>query len=432
MLSNEDGGEINQLYPHRGLSISKRVFSFQSIMVFMLPLLTAIRMNVVGELLMSDILVVSIFSFLVVRNKLVIDSRYIYIIIIFLLAWFVSAIASDIYNESTIKNSARGLFKISLFLLYILVFYSLIDKEEIRIALAILGYAIGISFYGMTALATEQASTIFGTVWKFGVGEGFILIVMLFFHWVGFSRRKVGLFTILLSPIHLYLGARSLFLRVFLAGISALASLRIETGPKRLLAGATLLFSILIVLPVGSYVYDYLVRSNIFGEKALEKHIKQSSIGEGILIGGRPELLVSYKAIGDAPILGHGSWASGQEYRRLLLDIIEAKGVHVNWNIQDPTKNSTIPSHSHLFGAWVEHGVFGGIFWLYIIWLTVVAYINGVFGPRPLHSFEALVIIGLFWDVLFSPFGASQRCSVAMVIVILITVLNRNKITREH
>ncbi len=57
------------------------------------------------------------------------------------------------------------------------------------------------------------------------------------------------------------------------------------------------------------------------GEEAQKKNETQSQSRGGILIGGRPEILVSSQAVLDSPILGHGSWAKDPKYTDMLYDI---------------------------------------------------------------------------------------------------------------
>ena len=47
----------------------------------------------------------------------------------------------------------------------------------------------------------------------------------------------------------------------------------------------------------------------------------------GILLGGRPEILVSSHAVMDSPILGHGSYANDLKYTEMLNDIQVENGI---------------------------------------------------------------------------------------------------------
>ena len=55
--------------------------------------------------------------------------------------------------------------------------------------------------------------------------------------------------------------------------------------------------------------------------------MKSQSRGKlGLLIGGRPETLVSVRAALDSPLLGHGSWAQDPKYVEMLADVSAETG----------------------------------------------------------------------------------------------------------
>jgi hypothetical protein len=72
-----------------------------------------------------------------------------------------------------------------------------------------------------------------------------------------------------------------------------------------------------------------------------------------------------------------------------------------------------IPSHSHLFGAWVEAGIFGGVFWFWLLLLSVRALYAAVNIRTGASLIIAFCMFLLIWDVLFSPFGAYERFQAA-------------------
>jgi len=88
----------------------------------------------------------------------------------------------------------------------------------------------------------------------------------------------------------------------------------------------------------------------------------------GLIVGGRSEILVSAQAIMDSPILGHGSWAKNEEYAAMLNYLRESMG----YVAQGKHESGLIPTHSHIFGAWVEAGILGAVFWL---WILTVAHL---------------------------------------------------------
>ncbi len=78
-----------------------------------------------------------------------------------------------------------------------------------------------------------------------------------------------------------------------------------------------------------------------------------------------------------------------------------------------------IPSHSFIFGAWVEAGILGAVFWAYVLWLTGrnLVYLSQMQEVlTPLIAYLSFIML---WDVVFSPFGFSQRLHVPFYIIVV-------------
>lgn len=126
--------------------------------------------------------------------------------------------------------------------------------------------------------------------------------------------------------------------------------------------------------------------------------------GAGMLLGGRPEVLVLSLGIIASPLLGHGVGNDLKPYENMLVlaDIWRPEYLD--------TPDKTIV-HSLLFSAGFEAGIFAMLFWLYVCHLCLRAIIYAV-GQRPV-AYEVMLILCLqaFWNVLFSPLVAAIRLS---------------------
>ncbi len=116
----------------------------------------------------------------------------------------------------------------------------------------------------------------------------------------------------------------------------------------------------------------FAAEKGFFDEDVAAKFNTQSEGKLGVLFGGRPETLVAIQAIRDSPIIGHGSFAVDQRYLELKQDIQYEYG-YTDIDTPEDIENPTIPTHSHLTMAWVESGIFGGLFWMYILVLAIRA-----------------------------------------------------------
>jgi hypothetical protein len=169
-----------------------------------------------------------------------------------------------------------------------------------------------------------------------------------------------------------------------------------------------------------------LSTSGLLGEEAQQKNQRQASVKGGMLIGGRPEILVSSIAVKDSPILGHGSWAKDSKYVELLYDTMYERGMTDQEDI-DAIEGDTeglIPAHSHVMTAWVWAGIMGAAFWCYVWWLLARTLVRlAMYWPSmaPLYTY---LLMEMMWDIFFSPFGTGRRVIEGVVIIITLDLLS--------
>jgi O-antigen ligase len=124
----------------------------------------------------------------------------------------------------------------------------------------------------------------------------------------------------------------------------------------------------------------------------------------GVLLGGRSEILSSAMAILDSPIIGHGTWARDPKYKFIL----EERRRELGYAKVGVMSDDLIPTHSHIFGAWVEAGVMGALFWFYVF-CTVLRIMMRAPGSEPILPVCIYVSIAMLWNIFFSPYGADMR-----------------------
>lgn len=391
------------------------VIGFDPLALFLLPLGLAVSFQVVGELLLSDILVVLVFLRLLARGRITLHQPGLRPLLLLLALWCAGAVASDMVNNSAPDDLLRGWSKLALFALYLVVLFTLVGGSRRRLAVAFVGLALS-QILKTDVGAFVLADAPMRTAWKYGAGFGVTVLLSLLVS-RALRQRRAGAFAALaLAPLHLALGARSLFLLTVLAGLASGGS-RVVRAPRRrvfavLAAGVVALGGGL----AGYAAYDTLTRNGTFGEAARAKHVSQAATGPSLLLAARSEHLISLRAIADAPLLGHGSWAEDRGYRLLYARLREQRGETISWESDYLASSSRIPSHSMLLGAMVDHGVLAAPFWVFVLVLALRAMSGGTFGPRPAAFFETMAVAVLIWDLFFSPFGAARRLSVALFI----------------
>jgi len=82
-----------------------------------------------------------------------------------------------------------------------------------------------------------------------------------------------------------------------------------------------------------------------------------------------------------------------------------------------------IPTHSHLFGAWVESGFPGAIFWIWCFSLALRTLLRLFAENDRLSPLIMFIAVSFMWDILFSPYGGLARLSAMFYVVTLMSFL---------
>jgi len=195
---------------------------------------------------------------------------------------------------------------------------------------------------------------------------------------------------------------------------------------KALRAQTFLVLSIVLMAGIGvSKAYSYFASTGALGDEAQHKYEQQSKGNFGLLVGGRPETLVSWRAAMDAPILGHGSWAEDPKYSEMLTDLQTESGYKDDGPAGDERESFLIPCHSHLMSAWVYAGIAGAMFWLFVYYLVLRFGLWLITHHPPLTPYYSYLVVTELWDILFSPFGLTRRIEVSFMLVIMCTMLEK-------
>jgi hypothetical protein len=172
------------------------------------------------------------------------------------------------------------------------------------------------------------------------------------------------------------------------------------------------------VVLIAKKTYEYAALHGKMGEAELLKYEAQSSSKIGLL-SGRSQFVSVILAVYDSPLLGHGSWALDKNgYGIRAAELLE-DDFAINSFYRQPVLGM-IPTHSHIFCAYVWHGVLGAIFWLYVLWVLYCTF-RCYLGVEPeLYAYLAISIPALSWAVLFSPFGGRVATITTLVVCLLL------------
>jgi len=415
-MSWVDGQRMN-------LTAATGKLGFGDVLAFLIPFLIFLEIELGGRLFASEIVMFMLLPFLLFSygNKLL--RRPVAPLVLLAFMWLAGLIVTDLIRETVYEDYLRGWAKVFFFSSNLVVLYLLLGANTRRWLIFGFGLAIGLLvdyFYS----PSEYAGDYF---WKFGIGSGITFLIVLLSHKrLLLVRLAPELLVAFAALLNIYFGFRSLGL---VCGLTAVFLLIHRRRQRSRLPAVAMHQSkwrgvkLFLVFVVGTYgivsLYEYAATAGWVGEEEQQKYSIQSSGKWGILLGGRSELLASGQAIIDSPLIGHGSWARNSYYA----DLIDIRKDELGYEVSGIRQSDLIPSHSYLFGSWVEAGLAGGFFWIYIlsrIYKMLRASFLSSARPKPWVIF---CIFLLAWDVLFSPMGAQQRIISAYQVVMLMLTL---------
>jgi hypothetical protein len=400
------------------------------IAALLIPCFTFTEVSIGGRIFGTEVLLLVAIPFLLAsRGKKLftpIPRKFILLSVIWLLAQMLTDVIRDIPPE----DFSRGWARIIFFLINFIGTYLLIDGNSRRIILYTIGLAIG---QFLTFIITPSVIAIFYP-WKFGYGSSLTLLIILCSQLQvvrKYSFLSGGIFAIA-GILNFYFDFRSLALACFMSVIFILTqpiyqdaqttkskSVERKYRNQSSWVSITVVISISLVTIYGLIsLYSVAASSGLLGEEVRTKYVLQSSGKFGLLLGGRTEIFASSVAIADSPIIGHGSWAKDPKYLAILEDNITDFGYERTG--QDYNDTGLIPSHSYILGAWVESGFFGTFVWFWLLSLTfrlVVLLYKFKDLSLPLIVFFCSTLL---WNILFSPFGATERISAAYYVSIVV------------
>lgn len=345
--------------------------------------------------------------------------------------WLANQIITDVYRHTALSDWIRGDASICFFALDVAFAAMLLGHNRRRKLLYIAGLIVG----ALASVVLQPNDATAAYPWKFGYSMGVNLCVAMVSCYFYNRRRYLMVLALLLgiSAVNLLFDFRSPVLLFLMTIALVVPVIPEQIGPWRVLppAGTRMRLVVLVSIALlASLAAGTAVRilstSGLLGEDAQQKNQRQASVKGGMLIGGRPEILVSSIAVKDSPILGHGSWAKDTKYIELLYDTMYERGMTDLGDIDEIEGDTAglIPAHSHVMSAWVWAGIMGAAFWFYVWWLLAKTLVRlAMYWPSmaPLYTY---LLIGMMWDILFSPFGTGRRVMEGVVIVITLDLLS--------
>jgi len=405
--------------------------------LFMVPVLGTIQFTFMGSILLSDLLVPLLISAgLVVRG--VPAQRVVYLTLAGAALWVLSLVASDIFNNTSSHNYLRGWTRNSLGCAYLVAFLCATRPTPRSLSCLIAGLAV---FLGVGSLLNHRPD--FAWFTKMGGGSAVAWALCVVAMW----RFRAGRPLLPIAALFLWTlvaisqNVRSLMTTTFIVACLIAASYYGRSWFRRFSLPALLGILIICGAAFGSVLalsYSSLVSSGALGRVAQQKYNFQArgSTLEQIW-NARPEIRVAMAAIADSPIIGNGSWYSNPQ-------IAAAELIYSSYLGDDPDdggKASAIANsdghqtmgHSTILQSWVEAGILGAAFWLWVIGLCVIAILMALRRPTILSPILFMAATSLIWDSIFSPFAGNHRLSdMAELALVLVTMVAHQRAARAQ
>ncbi len=398
---------------------SSREHFFTELAIFLLGAAGVYSISLVGQLPGNEILLFPLLPVIMLahgRRAFRREYLWFYVLVI---GWFFATIVGDLYLGSPRANSIKGAARVIFFTMNFIALAILINNSTRRMIIFLLSIFVQM-FQNMLLFRGD-----FLTQWKFG-GSSIVTITALLISSHFYSRRKYWIcFFIVVSVagLNLVFAFRSQIATDFISAVLILPifakarTLGSRKSPFRnLLKVGSLLALAAGAAFLANRAIQFAADKGFFDESITAKFKTQAEGKFGVLVGGRPETLVAIQAIRDSPIIGHGSFAVDAKYLKLKQDI-EYENGYSDTDSPEELEVDTIPTHSHLTSAWVESGVFGGIFWIYVLVLTSRAIMRVSFDRPSLAPIYSYLMLNFVWNVLYSPFGSVNRMWAAFFIL---------------
>jgi len=386
-------------------------------------LVSGIKIVAVGELFLGEPMAIAYFLSRLHGARLTNQERWFGVLAV---SWSLAQLLSDIVNNTAPLDLVKGVLAPLVFAFTTLGMIIYFRKSFARMP----SFLIGVSAAACINIFTLPTHYFVEyNKWKWGAG--IIVLSLLLLYYSFFKRNKsnqflmLGLLGFLLISLHN--NARILGVLPVLAGIAYFIFvnsrtsffLRFFLGRRKLLKALAVAVPFVVLLNYSaSAVFSYEPVLRLFPEDVAEKYRSQASNPYGMLFAGRTEFLISTRAFLDKPVLGHGSWAIDDgtyipDYLRLryLYGVDEFQWREASYS------SRLIPAHSFLMGSLVWSGMLGGVFWIYVFYISARAFLRNL-AYLPVYFYNGFFF--LLWDILFSPFGALTRWSSALILAPLL------------
>ena len=416
--------------------------------LFFIGMFTMTRINVGGKLGISELIMLISAPIILFQNLTAFRRENVTGFLTLSFLWLCGAVFSDWYNGTYPILAFKGIANPVMVLANVIVLYSLLRKNPENLRWLLLGLAISsiISIFAFQNISDEELREIGADVDAVSKVTGYKLfwgnmvrawVGLLISGWYLQMPKAISLWGVIAIMIaYVLCGGRSAsasymatFFLIFIGGTKVASMMRIKKY----------IVLILVVLAFAGAAfkaaYKYAAVNGLLDESEQKKYERQTSGGSGGLLAmfmsGRSEIFIATIAALDKPLVGHGSHAIDDN--GYVADFFKKYGSDIDQKLYYDaalSKTHQIPFHTQIVTFWMWHGIFGLLFWGYVLCLVVWTLFKGMAVYPSIFGYFALVLPLLLWDLFFSPFGS--RVSECATFVMCLIVRNMARGIRYH
>lgn len=413
------------------------------VLLLLIGMFAVTRINIGGKLGISELGILIAAPFVFFKNIDIFRREKIsgYLFLAFL--WLLGAVFADWHNGTYYLMAFKGIASPLMVLANSIVLYSLLRKNPENIRFLLLGLAISAVIaifafqkvtddeYVMMGSSQDAVSGVlhYKLFWSNQV-LGWLGVILVWWY-VQLPKVISLLLTLAIFVAYAATGGRSA------SAVYLMTVILIFIGGKKLSSMQSIrkyiLFIFIILALAGvafKTAYKYAAENGILSEDEQKKYERQTSGGKGgflaMLMSGRSEFFIAATAALDRPLIGHGSHAI--DNNGYVADFLQKYGSDADRQLYYQSALESvhrIPFHTQIMTFWMWHGIFGLIFWAYVLYLIVVTLMRRMAVAPPLFGYFALVLPAIIWDIFFSPFGLRVRECAIFVMCLIVRNMTR-------
>jgi len=350
------------------------------------------------------------------------------------LIFLFSQVVSDLVNDSSINNMARGWANIVMAIIVTVFLARLVLRANQNVIYYLIGSVVSILIFGNVSIGEIDLAEM--GFFKFRLVPALNALLMVG-SWYMLKKQPTNRINIVVLFI-LYglfnIASDSRSNGIIFIGVALLFYWK-HILPRitfKKIAPYAIGFLLLCQGLYSLYVYQVL-EGKIGGEHTRNQITRISNPYNplNLLVTGRAEVYAGIVAASDRPIFGHGSWAIDKDGKYMfLVHQLHSEEEKFLDRLRNNDEVLIIPSHSVLVGAWMTSGIIGFGALVFLFSLFVKCGFNLITSryivASPYFPIVLLFFINGFWTFLFSPLSHIRESLPVMVAFIL--VLHQKKI----